>query len=494
MSGRPGHPLEAWTRLTFGEEFARLVLHGLRGKAKSRTFRVTLEGAGGTGRTTITVTKPLPEAWGLKPLVLAALLKQLVGRQGVGRTLGFTFRTLLAELRWQDIPGNWRLVDDAISSYAGCRYSSVAGNDDGAGRRGHQYCCGLLTQYVISGGDRPRRVQFSGLEQAASFDEDFVEGLRQGRVVFARTDFGELSAGRASSGARRGAGPAPAAETAGPPPSRPFLPPEPRPTLLVGVTPARPGPGDLWSKVWTRATGETTVSFDTGAKVNAILRLLCRVAARHPPGHAPTPESLEAVAEYACREFDRRLQEGLRSLAETVPRDVCRDILYRGRDVIHSLPVEVPQGRPGPRPVWRSADHLVSYLERAVEAIEFDREWKPPPETNLNRGWDPNKVHTATLKMVVAYWVDKEGMERREVDASKMSKWLKSFGLPGFKELRERLRLRIARRVHVRAGFDLFRDNLFLLTEYFLSLPLNTDSQIKISPAVAGGGGHPRPS
>jgi hypothetical protein len=29
MSGRPAHPLEAWMRRTFAEDFACLVLHGL---------------------------------------------------------------------------------------------------------------------------------------------------------------------------------------------------------------------------------------------------------------------------------------------------------------------------------------------------------------------------------------------------------------------------------------------------------------------------------
>lgn len=89
--------------------------------------------------------------------------------------------------------------------------------------------------------------------------------------------------------------------------------------------------------------------------------------------------------------------------------------------------------------------------------------------------------------MVLAYWVDKEGMEHREVDASKMNKWLRSFGLPRFKKLRERLRVRIARKVFVRAGFELFRENQFLLIHHLLSLAyVSADPRIRISSAAAG--------
>jgi hypothetical protein len=234
------------------------------------------------------------------------------------------------------------------------------------------------------------------------------------------------------------------------------------------VTPLSPGPGDPWSNIGARVVGETTVSIDTGAKANAVLRLVKRVVARHPPEHACPPEWFEAVVEYVCRETDRRIQEGLRSLAKTVPISVFEDVIVQGRGVIHSLPVEVSQGRRGPRPVWGSADQLVGSLERAIKAIEFDGEWKPPKWVRCNRRWD--EVKAATVKLVAAYWKDKEKMKLGEVDPSKMGKWLRSFGLPKFTDLRSLLRQRIIRRMAISDAFKVCRNEPYHLALHLLSL------------------------
>jgi hypothetical protein len=246
MSGRPTHPLEAWTRQTFGEAFARFVLHGLLDDAETRTGRISLEVADRTGqkwRKTIAFAKPRADAWGLKPLVLAALLKQVVGRPIMERELGYTFNALLAELMWPDVPANWRAVRDALGSHYGCMYSSDGVRYDGAKRHAVLGDYTLLTQLDFGGGDTPGRHRFSDLAQTAWFDVDFIEGLRQGKVVFAGTDFGELSAGPAAPGAGGGQGPDGAARTAAPSPECPFRPPGPRPTLLFEVTPLSPGRG-----------------------------------------------------------------------------------------------------------------------------------------------------------------------------------------------------------------------------------------------------------
>jgi hypothetical protein len=114
------------------------------------------------------------------------------------------------------------------------------------------------------------------------------------------------------------------------------------------------------------------------------------------------------------------------------------------------MPVEASQGRRGPRPIWSSADHLVGSLERA---IEFDGEWKPPKWVRRNRRWRRDEVKAATVKLVAAYWKDKEKMKLGDVDPSKMGKWLRSFGLPKFSDLRALLRQRITRRIAISDAF-----------------------------------------
>lgn len=312
MSGQSSHPLEEWTRQTFGEVFAQFVLHGLLSDAQTRTGRIRLEGAGLTRQKwlkTIAFVKLRPEAWGYKPLVLAALLKQLVGRPEVERTLSFTFKALLDDLIWPDVPAMWRVVRDALVSYQQCQYSPD-GVDEGSSKlRGMRVHHTLLTQLDIITSSPRQRVRFSDQEHTASFNPDFIDGLRRGKVVFAGTDFGELSVGRAAPGAGGRPHPRGTARTAAPPPECPFRPPGPTPALLFEVTPLSLGPSDLWSNVEERAVGKTTISIDTGAKANAVLRLVKRVVARHPPELACPPEWFGAVAEYVCRETDRRFRE-----------------------------------------------------------------------------------------------------------------------------------------------------------------------------------------
>jgi hypothetical protein len=207
MSGQSHHPLEAWTRRTFGEDFAGLVLHGLLSDAEARTGRITVEGADRNGRKrrkTIAFVKPRPEAWGHKPLVLAALLKQLVERSEVESTRGFTFKALLDDLIWPDVPAMWRVVRDALVSYQQCQYWPDGVDEGSSKRRGMRGPHTLLTQLDIIRSSPRQRVRFSDQEHTASFNLDFIEGLRRGKVVFAGTDFGELSVGRAAPSAGEG--------------------------------------------------------------------------------------------------------------------------------------------------------------------------------------------------------------------------------------------------------------------------------------------------
>ncbi|HYG10350.1 MAG TPA: hypothetical protein VD835_10405 [Pyrinomonadaceae bacterium] len=61
MSKRPKHPLEDFTRDTFGEQFAAIILHGLNGE-EAKDVCLSFERVdewGATVQTTLSVAEPL---------------------------------------------------------------------------------------------------------------------------------------------------------------------------------------------------------------------------------------------------------------------------------------------------------------------------------------------------------------------------------------------------------------------------------------------------
>lgn len=74
----------------------------------------------------------------------------------------------------------------------------------------------------------------------------------------------------------------------------------------------------------------------------------------------------------------------------------------------------------------------------------------------VNRRWE--NVRTATINLVVAYWSEVEGKDLGRVDSGRMSKWLKSAGLPKFSRVREVARRRVeekrAAETFLRAGVE----------------------------------------
>ena len=129
---------------------------------------------------------------------------------------------------------------------------------------------------------------------------------------------------------------------------------------------------------------------------------------------------------------------------------------------MHTMEVNSP-GERGRKPTWHSPAQLVEALARVVRAIELDG-WRPKEQrVVINRRWDVNKVRTATLKLVAAYWSEEEGMSIAKIDSGQMRKWLTSLGLPSFSALRSRIRKRVqADRVN-EPFFDLCRGRWWLL-------------------------------
>lgn len=460
MNSRPTHPLETWARQVFGADFALVILHGLLGEGGDCENLVTVEGFDREGRKrrkTLGVTGPGPGPWGLGPLVLAALLKRLVERPEIERRLDYSYQELFAELVWPSLPASRRAVEDAVAFYYACSYSTAAapvGGEGGYSTRGRH---SLLIGQGRDGIGMPRCGRPNEDGDTVWFDPDLIEGLREGRVVFAGIDFGEFRLGGAASGVglRQPHGGNP--KMTPPDADWPFRPPGPRPVLTFEVGRAsRRSAGRGPKKTPAMAVGETLISVNTEAIAGAILRAIDGVAARHPPRRPCPSESAEALADYVHREVERLTREEAYKFVGKVERLVSKDVLYRGYGLIHSMPPKGAKRSPGPWPVWHSADQLVGALERAVEAIEFDCEWRPANRVALNKRWRPGRVCTATVKLVAAYWAEKERLGLHQVDSSKMSKWLRSFGLPCFTDVRTWLRGRIAERREFRTSLEYY--------------------------------------
>jgi hypothetical protein len=98
MKSRPVHPLEEFTRKTFGERFAAIILRGLdvEDDVGDEEFRLScqrINEAGAMVETTLSVIAPLAERAGeYHPLILAAILKLLLSRRDLTHDLHFTFK------------------------------------------------------------------------------------------------------------------------------------------------------------------------------------------------------------------------------------------------------------------------------------------------------------------------------------------------------------------------------------------------------------------
>lgn len=130
---------------------------------------------------------------GDEPLVLAALLKLLLGRPSVSQELEFDLRELLAELRW-DIASARQHAETAIGVYVRLLYDKQLDEQPGDGTSASEGggCYHLLTGYVREGAPDADDARAKTL-RSVYFDASFIGGLRQGRVCFAGIDFGVLN-------------------------------------------------------------------------------------------------------------------------------------------------------------------------------------------------------------------------------------------------------------------------------------------------------------
>jgi hypothetical protein len=470
------HSLEVFTRNTFGEPVASIILHGL-GEEGGGLLCPPFEHTGSArrlARTTLSVEGHPPGNWGYKPLILAAIFKLLLERPELNDVLDFKFKEVLDELLWPDNPACRREVEDALDFYSGCSYVRRSVYADG---QGIQFSCYLIIWRESWGESRPQSDLCLDGGSSVRIESGLIKALRKGVVAFAGIPFGRLAEARADGlpetpvgahvhGAQQPRGKTGKDEELA---ALTFPPPEVRPTVLTRVTPVARRRADSRPKIYSRPVGQIDISIDTGAVARIVLRALTNTASRHPTSSPYVDRKFDGVAEYVFREVDRQIRRIAHILVRRARRRVFEDALRYSHGVMHTMEVKSP-GERGRKPTWHSPGQLEEALSRAVRAIEFDG-WRPGEQrVVINRRWNVNKVQTATLKLVAAYWSEEEGMSIAQIDSGQMRKWLTSLGLPRFSVLRSRIRKRVqADRVN-EPFFELCRGRWWLLALFHSSM------------------------
>lgn len=472
MKSRPVHPLEEFTRKTFGERFAAIILRGLdvEDEGEDEEFRLSCERvneAGAVVEATLSVITPLTEQAGeYHPLILAAILKLLLSRKEPTCNLHFTFKEVLRELIWPDTDTCRREVDDALEYHLNCLYQ----REDICAKGENSYSLHLISVYERGQSSRPQSDRFTDDDNCLTFDMDFIEALREGEVELGGISFGSLTGGgegqfsetsldgtatdQKQSGIKYAGGYDPVTAL--------FRHPETKPTVRIKTTPVSQRSADHGAKILARPIGQIDISINTGIIASTVLRALHLTADRYPVSVA-SYDSLEAIAEKVHREVDRRISHAVPSLVKEVRRGIFEDALRDSYGLMHAKFPKRPAGERGPKSPWHSADQFVNALSRAINAIEYS-EWKPRQNrVTVNRRWALENVRTATIKMVIAYWTEVEGMSLGHVDSGQMKKWLNTLRLPSFSVLRSNIRRQIEIASSSQAVFKACRGNLWLM-------------------------------
>jgi hypothetical protein len=453
MNGRPIHPLEEFTRKTFDERFAAIILRGLGVKDGKDVEDLSLaceriNEVGAVVQATFSVIAPLSDRAGkYHPLILAAMLKLLLSRTELTCNLQFTFKEVLRELIWPDTDACRRAIDDALEYHLACLYL----REDICIKGENINSLHLISVYDRGKSSRPQGDRFTDDENQITFDKDFIEALREGEIKLGGISFGKLSGGgdgqfpvTTLEGVATGQKQARVKYAAGADPRTSLLShPETKPTVRIKTTPVSQRNADHGAKILARPIGQIEISINTGTIASTILRALHLTAARYPISIASTHETHEAIAEKVYQEVDRQVNRAIYSLVKEVRRDIFEDALRDSYGLMHSKFPKRPIGERGPKSPWHSSAQFVDALSRAIEAIEYN-EWKPRQNrVTVNRRWALENVRTATIKMVAAYWTEVEGMPLGQVDSGQMKKWLNSLRLSSFSILRAEIRGRI---------------------------------------------------
>jgi hypothetical protein len=190
------HPLAEFVYSTFGKPFGELLMvgYGVQTPPERRSFTFTERYDGGETGWVMDVTSSRPLR-GQEPLVLAAVLKLMLGRPGMSQTFEFEMEDLLDELDWAHTRRNERAADRILEK---CVYVNFHKYEREGMRERYEKANTEWGRYKLISGHVMGRMREPGepssgrVKHRVDFDGEFTRGLAEGRVLFAGLDFGVL--------------------------------------------------------------------------------------------------------------------------------------------------------------------------------------------------------------------------------------------------------------------------------------------------------------
>jgi hypothetical protein len=182
---------------TFGKPFGELLMAGYGEESppekRSLTFTERYDGGEIEWAIDITSSRPLK---GQEPLVLAAVLKLMLGRPVTSQTFEFLVEDLLDELGWAHTRASGRAADRVLEK---CVYVSFHKYEREGARERYEKAntewgrYKLISGHVMSRKRDPGEPSPVSVKHRVDFDSEFARGLGEGRALFAGLDFGILN-------------------------------------------------------------------------------------------------------------------------------------------------------------------------------------------------------------------------------------------------------------------------------------------------------------
>lgn len=190
------HPLVSFVYQRLGQQFGDLLLAGYN-ELPSRTMKQFTYNETEDGIEIEWVIELIADTMPCydEPLVLAALLKLLLSRPDLLTSLDFQTGELIAELKWRNSPHTSKRIDQIISSYVKLTYDKhERRRKDRYKRKGTQWgdyhlLTGYVREAVLKVGESLPISTYNNV----SFNNSFIDGLKNGQVRFAGINFGPLS-------------------------------------------------------------------------------------------------------------------------------------------------------------------------------------------------------------------------------------------------------------------------------------------------------------
>jgi hypothetical protein len=192
------HYLATFVYQRLGQQFGNLLLAGYKAEPSPKKRLINfIEREGGIEIEWVIelVADTLPCRD--EPLVLAALLKLLLRQPDPPANLEFQMEELIEELQWSNSPLIHKRVDRIISNYVKLLYDKrKLTKRDRYKREGTQWgYFHLLTGYIKESTFNASESLPVRVHRNVSFDNSFVEGLKNGQVRFAGINLGPFHKG-----------------------------------------------------------------------------------------------------------------------------------------------------------------------------------------------------------------------------------------------------------------------------------------------------------